>query len=72
MEHALEVQTCKAPARRLIIAALPIEAACNEREAPLVGQKGQIANAYDSILQVGGNDGEIFLIEGDKPQEFHG
>ena len=66
------MQARETAARRLVRPRLPVEAPGNEREAPLLRQEGEIADANDRILQMRRDDREVFRIEGDELQEVHG
>src|SRR3990172_1575319 len=51
---------------------LPIEAVKHGGEALLPRHIGHVGDAQHRVLQEGGHDGEIFLVEGDEFQLFHG
>ena len=57
--------------RLLVQAAFPVEAPRAERETVLMRQVRQIADLDDCVLQMGRDDGEIFLVQRDEPQRFH-
>ncbi len=48
----------------------PVEPRSNQSETFGTRQIGHIADPYERVLQIGGNDCQVFRVEGDEAQEF--
>jgi hypothetical protein len=71
-ENAFEVQSRETTPGWLARVRLPIETARDDGKAPLFAKVGKVAHADDRVLEVGRDDGEVFLVESDEAQQIHG